>query len=126
MNVFLLRFFVDARREDDPPFDGFLRLAVPFVAAGLSQTVVSVVPGVLDLGVDDVGVLEATALVEEKTRARARVYICVSSKSFHFEERERERQKCVPNRSSFSLRVIIKGVFSVFFFFFFFFSREYY
>ena len=90
MNVFLLRFFVDARREDDPPFDGFLRLAVPFVAAGLSQTVVSVVPGVLDLGVDDVGVLEATALVEEKTRARARVYICVSSKSFHFEERKRE------------------------------------
>ena len=103
---------MDARREDDPPFDGFLRLAVPFVAAGLSQTVVSVVPGVLDLGVDDVGVLEATALVEEKTRARARVYICVSSKSFHFEERERERQKCVPNRSSFSLRVI-KGVFCV-------------
>ena len=79
MNVFLLRFFVDARREDDPPFDGFLRLAVPFV--GLSQTVVSVVPGVLDLGVDDVGVLEATALVEEKTR----VYV---SSSLH--ERERE------------------------------------
>ena len=103
---------MDARREDDPPFDGFLRLAVPFVAAGLSQTVVSVVPGVLDLGVDDVGVLEATALVEEKTRARARIYICVSSKSFHFEERERERQKCVPNRSSFLLRVI-KGVFCV-------------
>tara|TARA_B100000519_G_C14075764_1_gene359044 strand:+ start:279 stop:518 length:240 start_codon:yes stop_codon:yes gene_type:complete len=66
VNVFLLRFFVDARREDDPPFDGFLRFAVPFV--GRSQTVVSVVPGVLDLGVDDVGVLEATALVEEKTR----------------------------------------------------------
>ena len=66
MNVFLLRFFVDARREDDPPFDGFLWFAVPFV--GRSQTVVSVVPGVLDLGVDDVGVLEATALVEEKTR----------------------------------------------------------
>ena len=106
VNVFLLRFFVDARREDDPPFDGFLWFAVPFV--GRSQTVVSVVPGVLDLGVDDVGVLEATALVEEKTRARARVYICVSSKSFHFEERERERQKCVPNRSSFLLRV--KGV----------------
>ena len=47
---------MDARREDDPPFDGFLRFAVPFVG-GLSQTVVSVVPGVLDLGVDDVGVL---------------------------------------------------------------------
>ena len=45
-------------------------------------------------------------------RARARIYICVSSKSFHFEERERERQKCVPNRSSFLLRVI-KGVFCV-------------
>ena len=43
-----------------------------------------------------------------RRQARARVYICVSSKSFHFEERERERQKCVPNRSSFSLRV--KGV----------------
>ena len=88
MNVFLLRFFVDARREDDPPFDGFLRLAVPFVAAGLSQTVVSVVPGVLDLGVDDVGVLEATALVEEKTRASARVYIYVSVQR----ERKRETQ----------------------------------
>ena len=92
MNVFLLRFFVDARREDDPPFDGFLRLAVPFVAAGLSQTVVSVVPGVLDLGVDDVGVLEATALVEEKTRARARarIYMC-QFKVFPL-RRERKRE----------------------------------
>ena len=106
VNVFLLRFFVDARREDDPPFDGFLRLAVPFVAAGLSQTVVSVVPGVLDLGVDDVGVLEATALVEEKTRAKARTYVSVQSLSTS--KREKERQKCVPNRSSFLLRV--KGV----------------
>ena len=101
---------MDARREDDPPFDGFLRLAVPFVAAGLSQTVVSVVPGVLDLGVDDVGVLEATALVEEKTRAKARTYVSVQSLSTS--KREKERQKCVPNRSSFSLRVI-KGVFCV-------------
>ena len=101
---------MDARREDDPPFDGFLRLAVPFVAAGLSQTVVSVVPGVLDLGVDDVGVLEATALVEEKTRAKARTYVSVQSLSTS--KREKERQKCVPNRSSFLLRVI-KGVFCV-------------
>ena len=124
MNVFLLRFFVDARREDDPPFDGFLRLAVPFVAAGLSQTVVSVVPGVLDLGVDDVGVLEATALVEEKTRARARVYIYVSVQSLSTSKREKERDKNASQigRPFYALKVSVL----FFFFFFFFFSREYY
>ena len=119
MNVFLLRFFVDARREDDPPFDGFLRLAVPFVAAGLSQTVVSVVPGVLDLGVDDVGVLEATALVEEKTRARARIYVSVQSLSTSKREKERDKNASQIGRPFYALKVSVL-------FFFFFFSREYY
>ena len=123
VNVFLLRFFVDARREDDPPFDGFLRFAVPFV--GRSQTVVSVVPGVLDLGVDDVGVLEATALVEEKTRARARVYIYVSVQSLSTSKREKERDKNASQIGRPSCCALLK-VSSVFFFFFFFFSREYY
>jgi len=123
VNVFLLRFFVDARREDDPPFDGFLRLAVPFVAAGLSQTVVSVVPGVLDLGVDDVGVLEATALVEEKTRARARIYVSVQSLSTSKREKERDKNASQIGRPFYALKV---SVFFFFFFFFFFFSREYY
>ena len=124
MNVFLLRFFVDARREDNPPFDGFLRFAVPFV--GRSQTVVSVVPGVLDLGVDDVGVLEATALVEEKTRARARVYIYVSVQSLSTSKREKERDKNASQigRPFYALKVSV--LFFFFFFFFFFFSREYY
>ena len=122
MNVFLLRFFVDARREDDPPFDGFLRLAVPFVAAGLSQTVVSVVPGVLDLGVDDVGVLEATALVEEKTRARARIYVSVQSLSTSKREKERDKNASQIGRPFYALKVSVL----FFFFFFFFFSREYY
>ncbi len=121
MNVFLLRFFVDARREDDPPFDGFLRFAVPFV--GRSQTVVSVVPGVLDLGVDDVGVLEATALVEEKTRAKARTYVSVQSLSTS--KREKERDKNASQIGRPSCCALLK-VSSVFFFFFFFFSREYY
>ena len=122
MNVFLLRFFVDARREDDPPFDGFLRLAVPFVAAGLSQTVVSVVPGVLDLGVDDVGVLEATALVEEKTRAKARTYVSVQSLSTSKREKERDKNASQIGRPFYALKVSVL----FFFFFFFFFSREYY
>ena len=122
MNVFLLRFFVDARREDDPPFDGFLRLAVPFVATGLSQTVVSVVPGVLDLGVDDVGVLEATALVEEKTRARARIYVSVQSLSTSKREKERDKNASQIGRPFYALKVSVL----FFFFFFFFFSREYY
>ena len=123
MNVFLLRFFVDARREDDPPFDGFLRFAVPFVSR--SQTVVSVVPGVLDLGVDDVGVLEATALVEEKTRARARVYIYVSVQSLSTSKREKERDKNASQigRPSCCALLKVSSVF-FFFFFFFFFSRE--
>ena len=123
MNVFLLRFFVDARREDDPPFDGFLRLAVPFVAAGLSQTVVSVVPGVLDLGVDDVGVLEATALVEEKTSARAYIYVSVQSLSTSKREKERDKNASQIGRPS---RCALKVSVLFFFFFFFFFSREYY
>ena len=121
MNVFLLRFFVDARREDDPPFDGFLRLAVPFVATGLSQTVVSVVPGVLDLGVDDVGVLEATALVEEKTRARARIYVSVQSLSTSKREKERDKNASQIGRPFYALKVSV-----LLLFFFFFFSREYY
>ena len=120
MNVFLLRFFVDARREDDPPFDGFLRLAVPFVAAGLSQTVVSVVPGVLDLGVDDVGVLEATALVEEKTRARARIYVSVQSLSTSKREKERDKNASQIGRPSCcALKVFVLLLFFLF-------SREYY
>ena len=122
MNVFLLRFFVDARREDDPPFDGFLRLAVPFVAAGLSQTVVSVVPGVLDLGVDDVGVLEATALVEEKTRARARIYVSVQSLSTSKREKERDKNASQIGRPSRCALLKVSSVLLLFFFF----SREYY
>ena len=120
MNVFLLRFFVDARREDDPPFDGFLRLAVPFVATGLSQTVVSVVPGVLDLGVDDVGVFEATALVEEKTRARARIYVSVQSLSTSKREKERDKNASQIGRPSCcALKVFVLLLFFLF-------SREYY
>ena len=68
MHVFLLRFFVDAGDEDDPAFDGFLRLAS--FSFALSQSFVPVVSRVFDLIVDNVRVLKASALCEKQETLR--------------------------------------------------------
>jgi hypothetical protein len=68
VHVFLLRFFVDAGDEDDPAFDGFLRLAS--FSFALSQSFVPVVSRVFDLVVDNVRVLKASALCEKQETLR--------------------------------------------------------
>ena len=64
---------MDAGDEDDPAFDGFLRLAS--FSFALSQSFVPVVSRVFDLVVDNVRVLKASALCEkQETLRNGRVY----------------------------------------------------
>ena len=67
VDVFLLRLFVDAGHENDPAFDGLLRLAAlsSSLSVAVSQSFVPVVSGMFYLVVDYVCVFKASALRRE-------------------------------------------------------------